>query len=165
MQDAFEVFELLAAARGLTCVAALRAVRGAVCPTECEGCGDNRWRAETRTHLAWPVPGRGAAAPVDLEDLIEVAEQPDRMDLAGAFLCPACGGNADPLGLVRYEEPPRVLATQLMRFRVGGATLAKSPARCPRYLRFLPDGLRGPLSSCARGSCMMASWRLGISCL
>ena len=77
-QDTFKVFELLAATRKMKCAAALRAMRGTCCPEECVGCGDVRWRVETRAHLLLPVPGRGAITPVDLED-----EQLERMDLGG----------------------------------------------------------------------------------
>jgi hypothetical protein len=131
MQDAFEVFELLAAARGERCAASLGTTRGAGCPTEGGGCGDVRWRQERRTHLLLPVPGRGAKADVDLEDLIDVAERPERLDLGGTLCCPACGIRMDPFRLVRFEEPPPVLVIQLMRFKPEGTMWVKShvPAR------------------------------------
>ena len=71
---------MLAAARGERCAASLRTTRGTVCPAECGGCGDVRWRPERRTHLLLPVPGRGARADVDLEDPIDVAERPERLE-------------------------------------------------------------------------------------
>ena len=124
------------------CVASLRALRGTECPPERGGCGGIRWRGEARTHLLLPVPGRGAAAPIALEGLIEVAVQPERLDLGRTFLCPACGPSLDPIRLTRYEEPPLALAIHLMRFRCEGARLVKScvPVRCPQLLRFQPEG-------------------------
>ena len=119
-------------------------MRGTVCPAECGGCGDIRRRPEQRAHLLLPVPGRGAKADVDLEDLIGVAERPEMRELGGTFCCLACGANLDPFRLVRFEEPRLILAIQLMRFRPEGARWGKSrvPVRCPRHLRFPPEGPR-----------------------
>ena len=83
-QDTFEVFELLAAARGPTCAASLEASRGTERPPKRGGCGGVRWRGEARAHLLLPIPGWGAAAQVALEGLIEVAVQPERLE-APAF--------------------------------------------------------------------------------
>ena len=96
-------------------------MRGPVCPAERGGCGDVRWRPEQRTHLVLPVAGRGATAEVDLEDLIDVAERPERLELGGTFNCPACGAGVDPFRLVRFEKPPSTLAIQRMRFKPEGA--------------------------------------------
>ena len=43
-----------------------------------------------------PVPGRGTKVLVDLEDLLDVAERPERLELGGTYNCPACGICADP---------------------------------------------------------------------
>ena len=74
-----------------------------------------------------------------------MAERPERLELGGAFTCPACGAGIDPFRLVRFEEPPSTLANQLVRFKSEGARWAKShvPARCPRHLRFPPAWLQG----------------------
>ena len=50
-----------------------------------------------------------------------------------------------PLRLMRYEEPRIILAIQLVMLRLEGTKTVKAcvPVRCPRYLRFPPEGLRG----------------------
>jgi ubiquitin C-terminal hydrolase len=90
------------------------------------------------------VPGRGAKADVDLEDLLDVAERPERLDLGGTLCCPACGIRMDPFRLARFEEPPSVLVIQLMRFKPEGTMWVKShvPVTCPPVLRFPPSRLR-----------------------
>ena len=148
----------------------LEDMRGTVCPAECGGCGDVRWRPEQRTHLLLPVPGRGATAEVDLEDMIDVAERLERLELGGTFSCPACGAGVDPFRLVRFEKPPSTLAMQFIRFVPEGAKWVKYhvPVRCPPLLRFPPARLQGaggeqPLSSSARPCCTLGASRLGTS--
>ena len=73
---------------------------------------------------------------MDLEDLIGLAERPERMDMGSTFLCPSCGANLDPLRLTRYEAPPKTLAIQLMRLRLEGGQNGQS--RRPGAMPALP---------------------------
>ena len=69
------------------------------------------------SHLLLPVPGRGAKAVVDLEDLLDVAHRPERLERGDAYCCPTCGIRAAPFQVVKFEAPPPTLAIQLLRFK------------------------------------------------